>query len=360
MSVIKFSVAILGVFVCFQNTVCAPQQKHTKVGQTQAQQSYIPVIPVEMGKMEYNATVDAVALSEAIVGLGTNDRVVVDIIPNRSQSQRLQIRQAYTKLYQKDLIDDLKADLSGNYGNVIIALMRDQYELQAKELHRALTSILSADDHVVGSILATITKPDILQLKHIYALLYNVSLQDDILQYSDGEFKSFLYKIVANPDKMRKDSEINTNLINEQIEMIPTRENDCGPLKNPKLDDVLAFSSFEHLDHLASTYQQRKNKTLTAAFKRWCSDESIVDVYTTIIDYAVDSAKFFAKEIHDAVIGLGTDDRTIIRIIVGRHEKNLDRIKNVYNVMYDTKLSSSIAKETSGYYKEILLTLIGK
>ncbi|XP_039292595.1 uncharacterized protein LOC111062406 [Nilaparvata lugens] len=118
---------------------------------------------------------------------------------------------------------------------------------------------------------------------------------------------------------------------------------DCGPLKNPKLDDVLAFSSFEHLDHLASTYQQRKNKTLTAAFKRWCSDESIVDVYTTIIDYAVDSAKFFAKEIHDAVIGLGTDDRTIIRIIVGRHEKNLDRIKNVYNVMYDTKLSSSIA-----------------
>ncbi|RZF34343.1 hypothetical protein LSTR_LSTR008882 [Laodelphax striatellus] len=357
MGAIKFSVFIFGIFVCLHNAECAPQQKHTKVGQVQQS---LPVIPVEMGKMEYNATVDAVALSEAIIGLGTNDRVVVDIIAHRTQNQRKQIREAYAKLYQKDLIEDLKADLSGNYGNVIIALMRDPHEFQAKELHRALTSILSSDDHVVGSILATITKPDILALKHAYGLLYNVSLDADILQYSEGDFKSFLYKIVASPqDKIRKDSEINTNLIDEQIELIPTRENDCGPIKNPKLDDVLAFSSFEHLDHLASTYQQRKNKTLTAAFKRWCSDESINDVYTTIIEYAVDSAKFFAKEIHNAVIGLGTDDRTIIRVIVGRHEKNLDRIKNVYNVMYDTKLSSSIAKETSGYYKEILLTLIG-
>lgn len=57
--------------------------------------------------------------------------------------------------------------------------------------------------------------------------------------------------------------------------------------------------------------------------------------------------------------GLGTDDTTLIRIIVTRAEIDMQYIKTEYHRKYKKTLHDAVRSETSGSYKDFLLSLLG-
>lgn len=56
-----------------------------------------------------------VILSVGVTGLGTDEDAVVWILGHRNASQRRKIKDTYQQLYNKSLLDDLHAELSGDF-----------------------------------------------------------------------------------------------------------------------------------------------------------------------------------------------------------------------------------------------------
>ncbi|KAE8663317.1 Annexin D5 [Hibiscus syriacus] len=79
----------------------------------------------------------------------------------------------------------------------------------------------------------------------------------------------------------------------------------------------------------------------------------------TILKCSQNPAKYFAKVLHDAMKGLGTDDTTVIRVIVTRTEIDMQYIKAEYLRKYKKTLNDAVHSETSGHYRTFLLSLLG-
>lgn len=60
------------------------------------------------------------------------------------------------------------------------------------------------------------------------------------------------------------------------------------------------------------------------------------------VRYARDPIKYYAEELYKSMIGLGTDDDKLIRIIVTRSDIDLFLIKMKYKELYIKTLTSSV------------------
>ncbi len=78
--------------------------------------------------------------------------------------------------------------------------------------------------------------------------------------------------------------------------------------------------------------------------------------------YTLDSDHSLAlgvQELYKSMIGVGTDDSSLIRVITTRAEIDMLYIKGEFSSMYNKTLEHMIAGDTSGNYKHFLLTLVG-
>lgn len=63
--------------------------------------------------------------------------------------------------------------------------------------------------------------------------------------------------------------------------------------------------------------------------------------------------------IGNSIIGLGTDEDSLTRAIVTRAEIDTMKIRGEYYNMYNTGLDNAVIGDTSGDYRNFLMTLLG-
>lgn len=73
---------------------------------------------------------------------------------------------------------------------------------------------------------------------------------------------------------------------------------------------------------------------------------------------AKNKAEFWAKRLHECMAGLGTDDKSLINILVARSEIDLGNIKREFEKIYEKSLDAWIEDECSGDYKKMLMAMI--
>ncbi|NXJ07113.1 ANXA8 protein, partial [Odontophorus gujanensis] len=134
---------------------------------------------------------DAQTLYKAMKGLGTDEQAIIEVLTKRSNRQRQEIAKSFKAQFGKDLIDNLRSELSGNFERLIVALMYPPYKYEAKELYDAMKGVGTSED-VIIEILASRTKAQIKEIIKAYKEEYGSDLEQDIASETSGYFKQIL------------------------------------------------------------------------------------------------------------------------------------------------------------------------
>uniref|UniRef100_A0ABI7ZH38 Annexin n=1 Tax=Felis catus TaxID=9685 RepID=A0ABI7ZH38_FELCA len=284
----------------------------------------------------FSATEDAQTLRKAMKGLGTDEDAIISVLAYRSTAQRQEIRTAYKTTIGRDLIDDLKSELSGNFERVIVGMMTPTVLYDVQELRRAMKGA-GTDEGCLIEILASRTPEEIRRINQTYQLQYGKSLEDDIR--SDT---SFMFQRV---------------LVSLSADLYEAGEKKWGT-DEVKFLTVLCSRNRNHLLHVFDEYKRISQKDIEQSIKSETSG-SFEDALLAIVKCMRNKSAYFAERLYKSMKGLGTDDDTLIRVMVSRAEIDMMDIRENFKRLYGKSLYSFIKGDTSGDYRKVLLILCG-
>lgn len=310
--------------------------------------------PCVVAAPNFNAAEDAAILRSAMKGFGTDEEAIINILTSRTNGQRQVIKEVFNKEYERDIIDDLKSELGGNFENVIIALMTPTEEYMCSELNKAMDG-MGTDEETLVEILCSKSNEEIQQIVSAYEKLYGRPLAEHMCSETSGHFRRLLTLIVTgtrdpigttDPAKAKEDA----------AALYAAGEATLGT-DEEVFNSIMAHSSFAQLRLVFEEYKELSGMTIEQAIKHEM-DGTLHDAMIAIVECVQSPAAFLARQLHKAMDGMGTDDDRLIRIIVSRSEIDLGTIKDEFERIYDRTLLSAIASETGGDYKKVLCALI--
>eukprot|EP01048_Picozoa_sp_COSAG05_P023733 COSAG05_NODE_5263_length_1220_cov_4.598180_2_plen_187_part_00 len=120
------------------------------------------------------------------------------------------------------------------------------------------------------------------------------------------------------------------------------------------LTTVIVSQTRDGLKRLDDQYVFRYDMTLVGLVRDECSGDYAKFLIAIIRDPSYTIAELFRQ----AVEGWGTDESLISELICTSTNEQLQQAQRAYALMYDRVLWQDIASDTSGSYRQLLLTLL--
>uniref|UniRef100_T1E7A7 Annexin n=1 Tax=Crotalus horridus TaxID=35024 RepID=T1E7A7_CROHD len=303
----------------------------------------------------FDARADAEILRKAMKGLGTDEEPILKVLVGRSNAQRQEIAVQFKTLFGRDMVDDLKSELTGKLETLIVSLMRPERIYDAHALKHAIKGA-GTDEQVLTEILASRTPAEIRNIKQAYQEEYGADLEDHITSDTSGYYQRMLVVLLqANRDP---DGQIKENLIEQDAQELFR----AGELKwgtdEEKFITILGTRSTAHLRKVFDKYMTISGFQIEETIDRETSG-ALEKLLLAVVKCARSVPAYFAECLFYAMKGAGTDDDTLIRIMVSRSEKDLLDIRQAFRRDFAKSLHHVIQKDTSGDYGKGLLLLCG-
>ncbi|KAF8398883.1 hypothetical protein HHK36_014747 [Tetracentron sinense] len=288
-------------------------------------------------------------------GLGCDTTVVVNILSHRDAIQRALIQQEYRTMYSEELAKRLSSELSGNIKRAVLFWMHDPAGRDATILRQALSGDI-INLQAATEVICSRTPSQIQQFKQIYYTKFGVYLEHDIEYQASGDHKKLLLAYISTP--RYEGLEVDRAMVeNDAQALFKAGEKKLGTDEKTFIR-ILSERSNAHLVSVNSAYRSMYGNSLKKAIKRETSGNFKIALLT-IVQCAENPGKYFAKMLYKAMKGLGTNDSTLIRIVVTRTEIDMQYIKAEYQKKYRKTLVDAVHSETSGHYRSFLLSLLG-
>lgn len=303
---------------------------------------------------KFNAEQDAEVLRNAMKGLGTDEDAIMNVLAYRSNPQRHEIYTTYKTMFGKDLIEDLKGELSGGFLETCKALLMQPAEYDAYLLRKSIKG-LGTDEDVLIEILCTRSNAQITEIKRVYQEKFNKDLEKDIIGDTSGHLKRLLVGLVqAN----RSDSnEVDRMKANQDAKALYEAGEKKWGTDESRFNVILVSRSYPQLRATFEEYQKISKKDIEEAMKSEMSGDLLRGMLT-IVRCVKHKAGHFARQLQKTMKGIGTDDDTLIRIVVSRCEIDMVQIKEEFQKLTGQTLEQFIADDLSGDYRNIILSIV--
>ncbi|KAL4623076.1 annexin A4-like [Arapaima gigas] len=299
----------------------------------------------------FNPDADAQKLRAATKGAGTDEKAIIEVLARRSIAQRQLIKEAFKRMFGKDLADELRSELSGNLEKVVLGLLMPAPVYDAHELRDAI-KVRPSHRHR-----PSFSLPLLLALTEECCAEFGRSLEDDICGDTSGMFQRVLVSLLT-AGREESTAVDKAQAEKDAQEIFEAGEGRWGTDETAFLT-VLCIRGRNHLLRVFQEYKRISGRDIEDSIKREMSG-NLEDVFLAIVKCIRNKPAFFAEQLHKSMKGMGTTDSILIRIMVSRAEIDMTDIKEEFAKNYGKTLHSFIKGDTSGDYRAILLELCGR
>ncbi|XP_039614002.1 annexin A10-like [Polypterus senegalus] len=302
---------------------------------------------------DFNPAMDAEMLCDAFQGFECNKDMLIDILTQRSNAQRQVIAEAYREMYGRDLISDLRENLSHHFKQVMVGLMYSPFLFDAHELWHAMKGG-DTEENCLIDILASRTNEEIYRIKEVYSMEHNSDLQQDIYNETSGHFRDMLINLAqgvresgyADPGSAAQDAMV----LWEACQL------KTGEHKN-LLQMILCNKSYQQLWMVFQEFQNISGQDIIDAI-RVCYDGYFQELCIAIILCTRDRSSYFAYRLYNAIHDFGFHNQTVIRTLISRSEVDLMTIRKRYKERYGISLFHDVKQYASGHYESSLIAIL--
>jgi hypothetical protein len=298
---------------------------------------------------------DAENLRKAMKGFGTDEDTIIKIIANRTNKHRLKIIEEYKSKFDRDLIDDLKSELSGKFEDASVALFKEPIEFDVQQLKQSMKGAGTDEDTLI-EIVCSRPQEILKTIKEQYKKEYNTELEDDVRDDTSGNFQRYLLTILKC-ERSVNEKPTHADCSKRAQELIDEGEKNWGN-ENSLFEKLLLTSSTQEIMLVAKHYHKKTKKTLIQAVKDNFEGD-VQNLFISIIYATLSPSEFYATKIHKAMDGVGTNENLLTRVLITRDEIDLPQIKQFYKKLYNKDMIDDIKSECSGDYQKLLLEIAG-
>uniref|UniRef100_A0A8C6M8H1 Annexin n=1 Tax=Nothobranchius furzeri TaxID=105023 RepID=A0A8C6M8H1_NOTFU len=311
----------------------------------------------------FKASADAEVLHKAMKGLGTDEAAILQLLTARSNAQRQEIKASYKTLFGKDLVHDLKGELGGKFETLVVALMTPPLTYDVTSLHHAIKGA-GTDEKVLVEILASRTPQQVKDIIAAYKTEYDHDLEKDICGDTSGHFQRLLVILLQVTLILSSFLVTSLLLLHQKCFAFFQASRQTGIQEaNIESDAQVSFreklcNNPEWFFSVFDAYTKLSGYEMEESIKRETSG-SLRALLLAVVKCARSVPSYFAETLYYAMKGAGTDDDTLIRVMVTRCEVDMLDIRAAFRRMFACSLHSMIKGDTNGDYRKTLLLLCG-
>ena len=281
---------------------------------------------------------------------------LIKISVQHSRNEREEISQKYSQLYNVSLIKDFQTILNGNFRDTIIGLFTPLLDYDCQQLRKSVKG-LGTDEKSLIEILTMRNSDEIELIRKRYSEIFpKRDLLKDVEDDTSGYFRKLLNSLIT--EKRSKNKNPDENLCKKNAENLYNAfENKNNENQQKIITEIFTTKSKEEIEKIAKYFVSISGLTLLKAIEKYFKG----DVKRTLeaIIYSLECpSEYFAKRINESIVGLGTDNVSLIRILVTRFGVDLYKIKQYYVRNYKKDIDTDIKKDTSGEYRDLLVEIV--
>ncbi|XP_031653758.1 annexin A5-like [Oncorhynchus kisutch] len=125
-----------------------------------------------------------------------------------------------------------------------------------------------------------------------------------------------------------------------------------------KFINILGNRSHEHLRLVFDAYKKVSGNDIEDSIEG-ATTGNLENLMLAVVKCAKSVPAYFAESLYRSMRRAGTDDQTLMRIMVSRGETDMLDIRACFKKMYGASLYTTIQEDTTGDYGKALLYLCG-
>eukprot|EP00054_Salpingoeca_dolichothecata_P016971 m.100685 g.100685 ORF g.100685 m.100685 type:complete len:651 (+) comp22247_c0_seq1:306-2258(+) len=299
-----------------------------------------------------------IALKGNVKGVNLDKKLLLSVCSHLVSEQRQACLKIYNDHFQRSLVEDLKSALQGTLEDLLITMFHTNAD--AYYLRKAMKG-MGTDERTVTEILIKSSDQELKQIASSYNVMYDRDLRSDIESETSGNLKTFYTMILDGERKKHFTGEPDEEKARLRATMLHMGGAEMFGANSKRLLEILMLTDQELRDVAKAFPKVGKHKTFEDMMK---AEKTVMPAFKealiSIFKHAVDPDAYFAWRIYKSMKGLGTDDRSLIRLIVTHSEVDLATIRGAYDKEYKKTMVQWIKSDTSGAYCDVLLKLCGE